>query len=251
MDRLIRRRAVLSDGALRRPSDTQKRKRNNAGPVLAESVTLVRIRAGHRANEGAELPNALHSRKQELVRDAIYNAAIDLFARDGFDETTLEDVSTAAGVSARTLYRYFANRDELLAHGVVGYGKRLVTAVNECPTKMSQLDTVRYAALAALDYTMAQPRIREIIKISSTHPSARQAQQAGIAMIQGRLAEAFAKRLRNATKDDLQPRMLANVTLMVVERSIPLWITGECKDAPTAVRQVMAKLARLFAENND
>jgi AcrR family transcriptional regulator len=217
--------------------------------LMAESATLGSIRiSDHGANRGILMQNALQSRKQELVRDAIYDAAIDLFARDGFEETTLEDVSKAAGVSARTLYRYFATRDELLAHGIVGYGKQLVVAVNECPSKMSPLETVRYAALAATHYTITQPRIREIIKISSTHPSVRQAQQSGIVGIQARLAEAFAARLRNASMDDLKPRMLASVTLMVVERAIPLWYQGECKDAASAVKLVFTHLFRLFSE---
>jgi len=216
---------------------------------VADSATLGSIRGVcQAANRGIGMQNTLHSRKQDLVRDAIYDAAIDLFARDGFDETTLEDVSKAAGVSARTLYRYFATRDELLAHGIVGYGKQLVVAVKECSPKLSALETVRYAALAATQYTIAQPRIREIIKISATHPSVRQAQQSGIVGIQARLAEAFAARLRNASMDDLKPRMLASVTLMVVERAIPLWYQGECKDAPTAVKQVFTNLSRLFSE---
>jgi AcrR family transcriptional regulator len=218
--------------------------------LVAESVMFGSIpKVQHLVDKGARMPNTFHSRKQDMVRDAIFDAAIDLFARDGFDETTLEDVSKAAGVSARTLYRYFATRDELLAHGIVGYGKQLVLAVNECSAKMSPLETVRYAALSATEYTIAQPRIREIIKISSTHPSVRQAQQAGIVGIQTRLSEAFAARLRNASIDDLKPRMLASVTLMVVERALPLWFQGPCKDAPSAVKQVFMQLSHLFSES--
>ena len=35
----------------------------------------------------------IQERKQQLVRDAIWDAAMDLFAEKGFDETTVEDIS--------------------------------------------------------------------------------------------------------------------------------------------------------------
>lgn len=194
------------------------------------------------------MPRTLHTWKQDLVRDAIFDAAVDLFARDGFDETTLDDVAKAAGVSPRTLYRYFATRDELLAHRVIGYGKKLVESVEGCPVKLSPLDTVRHAALAATAWNIAQPRTREIISISSSHPSVRQAHQSVIAEIQERLTEAFAARSRNATKDDLRPRIYAGETLIIVQSALSLWYHGVSVDPSAAVKEVIKQMSRLFCE---
>ena len=71
----------------------------------------------------------LQVRKQELVRDAIYDAAIDLFAVKGFEETTVEEVAQAAGVSRRSFFRYYATKDDLLAQGVLKYGSALTAAI--------------------------------------------------------------------------------------------------------------------------
>jgi len=43
------------------------------------------------------MTKSLQSRKRQLVEDAIDDAAIDLFAKKGFDETTVEEVADAAG----------------------------------------------------------------------------------------------------------------------------------------------------------
>jgi len=194
------------------------------------------------------MPETFQERKQDLVRGAIFDAAVDLFARQGFDETTLEDIAKAAGVSPRTLYRYFATRDELLAHRVIGYGKKLVEAVEGCSVRLSPLDTVRHAAVEATAWNIAQPRTREIISISSSHSSVRQAHQSVIAEIQERLTGAFAARSRNASANDPRPRIYASVTLMIVQSALSLWYHGVSVEPSGAVKEVMKQLSRLFCE---
>ena len=56
----------------------------------------------------------LRNRRHEQTRAEIAAAALDLFLSAGFDATTMGDVATAAGVSRRTAYRHFANKDELV-----------------------------------------------------------------------------------------------------------------------------------------
>jgi len=51
-------------------------------------------------------------------RGAILSAALDLFARQGYGETRLEDVARAAGVAKGTLYLYFPNKQALF-EGIV------------------------------------------------------------------------------------------------------------------------------------
>lgn len=47
-------------------------------------------------------------------RGEILDCATDLFARRGFDLTTMDDIADAAGITKRTLYRYVKSKDELL-----------------------------------------------------------------------------------------------------------------------------------------
>ena len=52
--------------------------------------------------------------KRKFVRDAIYAAAIEIFTERGFDETTVEEIAQAAGVSRRSFFRYFASKDAVI-----------------------------------------------------------------------------------------------------------------------------------------
>src|SRR5260221_12287005 len=46
-------------------------------------------------------------------RDAILDAARTLFAKQGYEETTIADIAQAAGVAVGTVYLYFRNKHEI------------------------------------------------------------------------------------------------------------------------------------------
>jgi AcrR family transcriptional regulator len=52
--------------------------------------------------------------KRERTRAAIVAAATTLFLRDGYEQTRVADIATAADVGLRTFFSYFASKDELL-----------------------------------------------------------------------------------------------------------------------------------------
>ena len=52
--------------------------------------------------------------KKRETRARLERAALDLFARRGYDRTTVEDVASSAGVSARTAFRYFPAKADLV-----------------------------------------------------------------------------------------------------------------------------------------
>lgn len=53
--------------------------------------------------------------KAQRTRSTILHAAAELFARDGYQRTTVADVASAAGVSLGTVYQYFRDRSDLVA----------------------------------------------------------------------------------------------------------------------------------------
>ncbi|MDB5104953.1 MAG: TetR/AcrR family transcriptional regulator [Fibrobacteres bacterium] len=46
--------------------------------------------------------------------DALFEAALEVFSRQGYRASRLEDVASAAGVSKGTVYNYFENKEDLL-----------------------------------------------------------------------------------------------------------------------------------------
>ena len=56
----------------------------------------------------------LVKRRIRQTRAEIVDVAIPLFRERGFDNVAMSDIAQAAGVSRRTLFRYFATKDDLV-----------------------------------------------------------------------------------------------------------------------------------------
>ncbi len=62
-------------------------------------------------------------------RQHMSDAAIRVFAENGFHNTTLETIARAAGVSVGLIYRYFKDKEELLHHAILDIQSAWATAV--------------------------------------------------------------------------------------------------------------------------
>jgi AcrR family transcriptional regulator len=57
---------------------------------------------------------SLRERKRARTRRALIDAAVELFERRGYKQTTIADIAAAADVSTRTFFGYFASKEDLL-----------------------------------------------------------------------------------------------------------------------------------------
>jgi AcrR family transcriptional regulator len=64
--------------------------------------------------KAATPPKARVRKRPEIRRREIMDAAVDVFARKGVSEATIEDVTRQAGASKATFYLYFDSKEELL-----------------------------------------------------------------------------------------------------------------------------------------
>lgn len=86
------------------------------------------------------------------ARERILTAAAELFVRQGFNATGVNDLHKAARVSKRTLYQHFASKDDLIIAYLAEYGRMGPTA-----TLLGREDLTPRSRLLELFTALADP----------------------------------------------------------------------------------------------
>lgn len=196
------------------------------------------------ARSGRPILFPLHEAKQQLVREAIAHAALDLFVTKGFDETTVDDIAQAAGLSRRSFFRYFASKNDLMAQMMITYGHSLAEAIAAAPRSYSPIEVVRDAVLRISALVVEYPRSRQIIRIVRASAAAREAQISRRGEVEDRVAAAFAERL-GVRANNTTPALLASLVLSIMDVTLKLWFDQAKGEISDIAEQVMADLASL------
>lgn len=117
--------------------------------------------------------HGLRERKKARTRDAIIDAALDLFERNGYDATTVEDIAAAAEVSPRTFFRYFESKLDLIMARSGDKHEGLGPSIAARPAEESLLEAVRHAMRDDLEHQLADPLVVREIQVMLTEPSLR------------------------------------------------------------------------------
>lgn len=66
---------------------------------------------------------SLREISRDAVRARITEVALDLFTEHGFDQVTVDQIATAAGMSGRTFHRYFQAKEDVVVGDPAHWGK--------------------------------------------------------------------------------------------------------------------------------
>ena len=85
----------------------------------------------------------LRERKKARTRATIQREALRLFSRNGYAETSVEQIAAAAEVSPSTFFRYFATKDDVVLADFLD--ERVLEQVVQAPSGLSPLGALRHA----------------------------------------------------------------------------------------------------------
>jgi AcrR family transcriptional regulator len=114
-------------------------------------------------NGGHKMPAVLsrsvpdrRSRRSAELRERLFRSALNLFAKKGFAETTVEDITNAADVGKGTFFNYFPSKDHILiAFGEMQLAKLKAAAEEARRTHIPMPDFLR-----SLGYRMTEEPTR-------------------------------------------------------------------------------------------
>ena len=109
-------------------------------------------------------------RQREDTRQRIYDAAMDIFRRDGFDVARVNDVAKAAGVSHGTFYFHFATKDEVLIQCLRASEVRVAAIIEAVPSDAPLIAVLDAASLAITQEWEGDPRLfPDVAMVAARH----------------------------------------------------------------------------------
>lgn len=89
----------------------------------------------------------LRERKKRRTREALVRAALELFATQGYERTTVDEIAEAVDVSQRTFFRYFAGKEDAAFAVQEMTEAHFVAAVRARPPHEPPMEALRQAVL--------------------------------------------------------------------------------------------------------
>lgn len=116
--------------------------------------------------------DSLRARKQSRTRHDIVEAALELFARHGFDAVTVTDIARRAEIGRTTFFRYFPDKQDVLFADEADLNTLLAAAMDDAAAPLGPLggslrDCIRVTRAGVL--ALADALARQAIASPTRH----------------------------------------------------------------------------------
>lgn len=174
-------------------------------------------------------------RRRSTTRDHITDVALELFATRGFDDVSVDDVAQAAGISRRTLFRYFSSKNAIPWADFDASLTDLRNLLNAVPHDMPLDAALRSALLEFNSFDASEtPRHRRRMQVILQTDALQAYSMTMYAGWRGVIAAFVARRL-NTKPTDLVPQTVAWTVLGVALTAYEQWLADETVSLPDAL----------------
>ena len=170
---------------------------------------------------------------------------MELYLDRGFEQTTVAEIAERAGVTARTFFRHFADKREVLFAGSASLQEQLVRALDGAPDSAPPMDAVS-VALAAAAATLGQHRefSRQRQSVIAANGELRERELIKLAS----LAAALADGLRRRGVADADASLAAEAGIAVLRVAFERWVSEpEDRELLEIMRESLEALRTLTA----
>jgi AcrR family transcriptional regulator len=156
------------------------------------------------------------------ARGRLEQAAMELYAERGFEQTTVAEIAKRAGLTERTFFRHFVDKREVLFWGAGSLQELLVATVADAPAATAPIEVVAAALEAAGDLLQERregARLRQAIIAANAELQERELTKLAS------LALAIAEALRQRGVREPAASLAAEAGIAVFRVAFERWIT--------------------------
>jgi AcrR family transcriptional regulator len=192
--------------------------------------------------EGASpAAQSLRERKKAQTRRSIQEHALRLILDQGYDNTTVEEIATAAGVSHMTFFRYFPTKESVVESD--DYDPLIARLIEERPPEEDALTALHHALSQGLAkiYEADKEALFVRTRLVLTTPALRARQWQNQHATEQLFTDALTA--RQPAADTLRTRVLAAASLAALTTALTMWVDGEgSRHLPTLVDEAFDAL---------
>jgi AcrR family transcriptional regulator len=160
---------------------------------------------------------SLRDRMRDAVREELRETAFAMFLESGYDAVSIEQIAAQAGVSPRTFFRYFPNKEDVLLEWFDHYGPAIYDAVRTAPADMALFDVVRHAMARPAELSLYSQdelkRNRLASELIMTSPRLRAGMAERRRIWETEIGGLLALRMNTAVDEDIGPAVLASLAI--------------------------------------
>lgn len=148
---------------------------------------------------------------KETKRNSIRDIAARVFAKNGFERTTIRGIAEEGGISAASIYYYFDSKEELLYQildETMGTGLELIRTIEKqkLTQKEQLIEILRMHTMTAIDFDKIKLLVHEQNCLTSEHRDALKLKQK---KYMSQLTKIFESLKENDQMRDLDPKVCA------------------------------------------
>jgi AcrR family transcriptional regulator len=176
-------------------------------------------------------------------------AAMALYVEQGFEQTTVAEIASQAGLTERTFFRHFADKREVLFYGMEMLRGLLARAVADAPASATAMEAVGAALESAGALLQENPeRVRVRDAIVSANAELRERELIKLAA----MASAVAGALRDRGIPEPAASLAAETGVAVFKVAFARWVSQPGQpgqpDLPGIIRASIAGLRDVLAD---
>ncbi len=172
--------------------------------------------------------------------------ALRLFAEQGFDATTIEQIAAEAGVSERTFFRYFTTKASVLWDDFEAEVETIRAALAAVPDEFPMMDAIRGAVVAANHYHADDvPELQMRMQLIATVPALQFSASEHYEAWERAVSE-FAGRRLGEPADSLYPLAVGRAVLAACRAAYDRWSVRADDDLTLYLNAALSALAAGF-----
>jgi AcrR family transcriptional regulator len=184
--------------------------------------------------------------KKEQTRARLEQAALDLFGRRGYDGTTVEDVAALAGVSARTAFRYFPAKADLVFVDSARDREELRVRLAAQDRSLPPIEAMR-GALADFSDHIGTSSNAERARVIAANPSLSARSLTEREQWANVVAQELAAR-RGRRAPDAQDRLGGVLAVAILLSAVREWAGGSVNGGPQGLRAALEHMTAAAVE---